>query len=171
MAKKQVISKSGGGKLYAAVATDTSVGAVDAGEYVMLNGVGVLDESVLPNEISNFVLKDNCAEAGITVGKLVALTSTGFVLADNGSIDREAIGVALTAGTVGQQMMVAIAGRLTISGSTFAKGTRYYLGSAGAAIATPPDNVANKISQFIGKALSSTSIHLEFGQSIITTAL
>ena len=171
MAKKQVISKSGGGKLYANVATDTSTGAVDAGEYVMLNGVGVLDESVLPNEISNFVLKDNCAEAGITVGKLVALTSTGFVLADNGSIDREAIGVALTAGTVGQQMMVAIAGRLTISGSTFAKGTRYYLGSSGAAIATPPDNVANKISQFIGKALSSTSIHLEFGQSIITTAL
>ncbi|NBB31914.1 hypothetical protein [Cellulophaga sp. BC115SP] len=171
MAKKQVISKSGGGKLYAAVATDTSVGAVDAGEYVMLNGVGVLDESVLPNEISNFVLKDNCAEAGITAGKLVALTSTGFVLADNGDITKEAMGVALTAGTVGQQMMVAIAGRLTIAGSSFAKGTRYYLGTGGAAIATPPDNVAGKISQFIGKALSTTSIHIEFGETIITTAL
>ncbi|KAL6953719.1 hypothetical protein U1Q18_050163 [Sarracenia purpurea var. burkii] len=63
----------------------------------------------------------------LPLGKLVALTSTGFVLADNGDITKEAMGVALTAGTVGQQMMVAIAGRLTIAGSSFAKGTRYYL--------------------------------------------
>lgn len=171
MAKKQVISKNTNGDFQAVVATDTSTGAADAGEYVMLNGVGVLDESVLPNEISNFVLKDNCAEAGITAGKLVALSSTGFVLADNGTIAKEAMGVALTAGTVGQPMLVAISGRLTISGSTFTKGARYYLGTAGAAIATPPDNVANKISQYVGKALSTTSIHVEFGQSIITTVL
>jgi len=158
MAKKQVISKNTNGDIQAVVATDTSTGAVDAGEYVMLNGVGVLDESVLPNEISNFVLKDNCAEAGITVGKLVALSSTGFVLADNSSIAKEAMGVALTAGTVGQQMMVAIAGRLTISGSTFTKGSRYYLGSAGTAMDETASANANKISQYLGVAKSATEL-------------
>ena len=171
--KKQAIIKTTDGKMQVNVATDTSDGtAANAGRFLLLNDAGIVDDSVIPDWMKGFLIKDNCVETGgIAVGKMVALTSTGFVLADNGTLTKDAIGIAVSVGVNGAQMSVLTGGKFTITGATFTKGSTYFLGATGDVTVTPPDNVANKLSQRVGKALAATQLVLEVSEPIITSSL
>ncbi|MDI9857943.1 hypothetical protein [Flectobacillus roseus] len=171
--KKQALIKTTDGKMQVSVATDTSDGtAANAGRFLLLNDSGIVDESVIPDWMKGFLVKDNCVETGgIAVGKIVALTATGFVLADNGSLAKDAIGIAVTVGVNNAQMSVLTGGKFTISGAAFTKGSNYFLGTGGDVTTIPPDNVANKLSQKIGKALAPTQMVLEISEPIITSSL
>ena len=68
--KKQAIIKTTDGKMQVNVATDTSDGtAANAGRFLLLNDAGIVDDSVIPDWMKGFLIKDNCVETGgIAVG-------------------------------------------------------------------------------------------------------
>jgi hypothetical protein len=90
----------------------------------------------------------------ILVGQLVAITSTGAVVADNNDASRlPAAGFAVVVGPT-DVYLTNVGPVYNLAGLN--QGLVYYLGSTGAATATAPSGVV--ISQTVGVAADSTSI-------------
>lgn len=156
------------GKLTQVEATVTSAGAANAGDAVALDGTGKLDLSVLPTGIGPDVTVAEASEnlsAGVYVNIWNDLGTPKVRLADN-SNGRDAHGFVKDAVTTGNPATVYFEGANDdLTGLT--PGARYYLGTAGAATATPPVAPAAQISQFLGVAISTTAINTDVDDCVI----
>lgn len=155
------------GKLKQAEATDASTGVAEAGDVVALDATGKLDPSLFPtgfgDDLAVFVASEN-----LGAGDYVNIFDNGGVptarLADN-SNGRDAHGFVKTAVTASSNASVYFEGANdALSGLTI--GSRYYLDTAGGVTSTPPVAPAASVSQFLGIAVSATSINTDIDDCI-----
>jgi hypothetical protein len=165
MAGNKYMTLSGGKKVLEA-SVDTSAGAGDAGKIVALDAEGKIDPSML-RDIDNLVV---VASEGLSAGDYINLwDDTGTVKArkaDN-SNGRDAHGYVTETVLAAANVTVFFEGANTdLSGLTL--GARVYLGVTGDVIQTPLDPVADagKIHQFLGIAVSATSVNVDIADCI-----
>jgi hypothetical protein len=147
------------GRFQEIVAVVVSAGAANDGDLVALDPNGRLDASLMPSGFGADVVSAAATEA-ITAPALVNLYLAGGVLsvrnADQSAEGKEANGfvtASIGSGTAGQ---VSLSGNLTgLTGLDV--GSRYFLGTVGQPTKTPATG-AGKVDQFVGKAISPTTI-------------
>jgi len=149
-------------------ATATSAGAGDAGKIPALDGAGRLDSTMMPVGLGADTASIEASE-NLAAGDFVNLhDSSGAKVrkADASDAAKLAHGFVLAAVTSGQNATVYFEGRNTeVSGLT--PGARQYLSAAtaGAITATPPSTATN-IVQYVGVAVSATSVDFEPGEPV-----
>lgn len=152
------------GKTKQIFAIATSAGAADAGKIPALDSAGRIDTSMMPVGIGANTTQATASEA-IGAGKFINYWDNAGVfsmrLADN-SNGRQADGyvtAAVASGAVGTGYPLD-GTNAQLTGLTV--GTRYWLGTAGGVTPTPLDEAdagnANKISQYLGVAKSTTEL-------------
>lgn len=166
MAAKKYIALIAG-KLKQVAATVTSTGAPNDGDLVALDSTGKLDPSVLPVGVGPDVKVVECSE-NLSPGQYVNIYDDGGTekcrLADNTN-GRDAHGFVKASFTTGQNATVYFEGpNDDLSGLT--AGTRYYLGAAGAATATPPSAPTAQIHQFLGVGIDANTINTDIDDCI-----
>lgn len=152
------------GKTKQIFAIITSAGAADSGKIPALGADGRLHSSMMPLGIGASTVQATASEA-IGAGKFVNFHDDAGTfsmrLADN-SNGRQADGYVIEAvSSAAMGTAYPLDGtNAELTGLTV--GTRYYLGTAGSVTDTPLDETdagnANKISQYLGVALSATEL-------------
>ena len=153
--------------------TVTSTGASEAGHIVALDTNGKLDISVLPNGL---VDETDVLTAGenLSAGDFIYVSSVDgkAYKADASSTAKQADGYVLASATSNQSVRVYYEGANTsLTGLT--AGTRYYLSAstAGGVVTTPVSYASGgRISQYIGKAVSTTKLVFEAEDSVVLAA-
>lgn len=141
----------------------TSAGVADAGKIIQTDATGQIDPTLLPNIDS---VTATSGEA-LLAGDLVYIDSAGEVVkASAASGGNEAIGFVLDAVPTATSVTVYFEGRNT-GLSALTVGTRYFLSdtTAGAVTDTAPTDT-NELVQFVGRAISATTISFEPAQPI-----
>lgn len=145
----------------------SSAGAGDAGKIAQLDAAGRWDNSMMPVGIGADTFTAN-ASGALSAGDLAYITSGSLIArASAASSGNQAVGFVLAASTSGQPATMYFEGRNTaLSGLT--PGARYYLSDAtpGGITATPPAGTG-KLHQFIGAAVSATSLDFEASDAIL----
>lgn len=156
------------GKITQVEATVTSAGAGDAGEVVALDSNGKLDVSVLPVGVGPDVAVILASE-NLGVGDYVNIydnTGTPNVRLADKSNGRDAHGFVKDAVTSGNNATIYFEGANDdLSGLTI--GARYYLDTAGGVTSTPPVIASASISQFVGYAISATTINTDIDDCVV----
>lgn len=153
-----------GGKFKQLQALVQSSGVSDAGKIVALGDDGRLDDSVMPVGIGVEVDVLPASEA-LTAGDFVNIWSDSGVAkvrkADNTN-GRGADGFVLVAVTSSANATVYPLDGVNASLTGLTPGADYWLGTAGGVTPTPLDETdggnANKVSQYLGKALSASEL-------------
>ena len=154
------------GQTHEIAATTVSVGAGNAGDVVALDGSGRLSPSVMPTGIGADT-QIGTASGVISVGDFVAFTASGVVRASAATSGQSADGFVKEGAANGEPVTVYFEGRNDVlTGLTV--GARYYLSDAvpGGLTDTPVDG-AGKIHQYLGKAVTTTSIAFEADDAIL----
>lgn len=156
------------GKLAQKVSTVVSTGAPNDGDIVSLDANGKLDLSVLPTGVGPDVFVALASE-NLSGGDYVNIwddAGTAKVrLADN-SNGRDAHGFVLASVISGANATVYFeGGNSGLSGLT--PGARYFLDTSGGATLTPPAFPAASISQFLGIAISATTINTDIDDCVV----
>lgn len=149
--------------------TATVIGGTgsEAGKIVGLDGSGRLDTTIMPVGVTADTYSGTASEA-LTAGDFVYVaTTTGQVAkASAASGGNDADGFVLSSSASAASALVYFEGRNTaLSGLTV--GARYYLSdSVPGGVTTTPVTGAGKRHQFIGKAITATSIAYEADDGI-----
>lgn len=148
-------------------AISASAGAADANKIIRLDGTGKLSSTLLPVGIGADTQMIVTAEA-LDAGDFVNIFDDGGTIsvrkADN-SNDRRADGFVLNAYALAATAEVYFEGTNTsLAGLTL--GVRYYLGTAGDVVATPP-SASGTICQFLGKPTSATEMNVEMDDETV----
>lgn len=154
--------------------TTQSVGAADAGKIPALGDNGKLDMSVLPPGVGQQVSVITASEA-LTAGNFVNIWSdsgTAKVRKADNSNGRQADGFVIAGVASDAEATVYPLDGVNSALTGLAPGGMYWLGTAGAATATPLDATdvanANKINQQLGKALSATELRTaDYGYQVL----
>lgn len=150
-------------------ATATSTGVAQAGDIVALDSTGKLDVSLLPTGVGPAV-QVVVASENLDAGDFVNIFDNGGVAnvrkADSTN-DRRAVGYVIEAVTAASNATVYFEGRNDqLSGLT--AGQRIYLDSAGNIQTTAPSLAGGDvIHQYLGKALSATTMDVEIADEIV----
>lgn len=162
--------KLNNGRLQEESGVIASAGAADAGRLPQLDASGRLDSSVLPVGIGADTALITASEA-LAAGDFVNIHNVAGVpnvrKADAATSGKEAHGFVLAAVASGANATVYFEGQNTqVTGKT--PGARQYLSpiTPGAATETPP-SAAGQVVQFVGVALSATSISTEIEDGVI----
>jgi acyl-homoserine lactone acylase PvdQ len=163
------------GKYRQIVATVVSAGASNGGDIVALDDTGKLDQSVMPTGIGANTNVGTASEA-LTAGNFVQFYNNagavGVRKADN-SNNRPADGYVRDNVANGAQATVYPLDGTNANLTGLTPGADYWLGTAGGVIATPLDESlaanqgSNKVSQYLGKAQSSTALITTDSDSVV----
>lgn len=140
----------------------TSAGAGSAGAIPALNAAGQIDSTMLPasNSISF------TASEAIAAGALINLWSNAGTInirnADQTATGKQADGYAPSAIASAATGTVVLSDGLITGLSGLTVGSQYWLGTAGGVTTTPP-STAGYISQYVGKALTTTELDFVIG--------
>lgn len=151
-------------------AVSASAGAADAGKLPELGGDGRLHASMLPVGVGPDTDTITASENLASGAKVSVWDDAGTRKARNAdatAAGKEADGFVLEAVASGQPATVYFEGRNTaLTGLTV--GARYYLSAStpGAVTATPPSGSGNVV-QYLGKAVSATSVAFEATDGVI----
>lgn len=155
------------GKLKQQEASAASTGVAEAGDIVALDSTGKLDPSLFPTGFGDDLAVFVASEA-LGAGDYVNIFDNGGVptarLADN-SNGRDAHGFVKTAvASAGNASVYFEGANDALAGLTI--GARYYVDTAGGVTSTPPVAPAAAFSQFVGIAISATSINTDIDDCI-----
>lgn len=145
----------------------TSAGAGDAGKVVQTDSTGRLDQSLMPVGVAADV-HTSTAGGTLTAGDFAYVTSTGTISrATAGTSGVDATGFVLAASANGQPATIYFEGRNTgLSGLTV--GSRYYLSdTTPGGVTSTPVTGAGKIHQYLGTAITATTIAFEAADGIV----
>lgn len=136
----------------------TSAGSGDAGKLIQLDGSGKLDASAMPPGfgVSTYVAN---ASGAISAGDAVYVNASSLIARASAAVSgNPAIGFVLLGATNGTPATMYRSGDNTaVTGLT--PGARYYLSdSTPGAITATPVTGADKLSQYVGTALSATAL-------------
>lgn len=162
--------KLNGGRLQEESGVTVSAGAADAGRLPQLDASGRLDNSVMPVGIGADTASIQASEA-LAAGDFVNIHNVSGAprvrKADAATSGKEAHGFVLAAVASGANATVYFEGQNTqVTGKT--PGARQYLSptTPGATTETPP-SAAGQVVQFVGVAISATSITTEIEDGVI----
>jgi hypothetical protein len=161
MTDKYLARDAATGRLREIPGTVTGGSAGQAGDLVALDGGGRLDTTVLPVGVGADTFAGTAGET-LTAGDFCAVDSTGNVVrASAASAGRDAIGFVLSSAANAAAVTLYMEGRNT-SLSSLTPGARYYLSdTTPGGVTTTPVAGAGKRHQFLGTAITSTSIAFE----------
>lgn len=139
-------------------ASITSAGATDAGKIPALDANGLLNQDMMPAGVLPDTAELTVNEAaGLAAGNFVTINSDGTVSkASNASYATRARGFVLSGAIDAAQALVFFDGVNTAL-SSLTLGTKYFMGTAGAATTTLP-SASGEVLQFLGTATSTTAI-------------
>ena len=167
MADKYLSRNSATGRTSEVEGTVAGGTAGQAGDLVALDGTGRLDPTVMPVGIGADTHSGTAGEA-LTAGDFVAINAGGDVVrASAASGGKDAVGFILDNASSGNAVTVYMEGRnVDLTGLT--PGARYYLSDVtpGGVTATPVSGTGKR-HQFLGTAITSTSIAFEADDSIL----
>jgi len=161
MADKFVTRDAVSGKLQEVEATDVSAGAGDAGEIVALNSSGEIDATMLPSGTGAVRINVNAAEA-LAANDLVYINASGEAALALADVAGNAVTGFVTAATLlGDPVDVYFEG--IVAGQVgLTPGARQYLSDATpGGITDTPVTGTGKLHQYIGRALTTTSVLFE----------
>lgn len=167
MTDAYIARNSASGKQEEIIATVTGGTVTEAGDIVALDGTGRLSATIMPVGVAADTYSGTAAEA-LTAGDFVYVNSSGGVAkASAASGGYDADGFVITSVSSGAAALVCLEGRNTaLTGLTV--GARYYLsGSTAGAVTATPVTGAGKRHQYIGKAITATTISFEADDSIV----
>jgi hypothetical protein len=147
----------------------TSSGAGDAGKIPALDSSGKLDVSLLPSGLGPST-KSISASENLSAGNVVNVWNDAGTVkvrkADATAVGKEANGYVLASVTSGDAATVYFDDEIT-GLTSLTPGDRYYLSAAspGGIVSTPPSTTGNVV-QFVGVAVSTTSIIFEAGEPV-----
>jgi len=161
--------RNNAGVLTETEATVTSAGAGNAGDIVALDSNGKLDNSVMPVGIGADTAQIEASE-NISASELVNVYEnageSNIRKADATSAGKEASGYVLESVTSGQPGTVYFEQIITgLSGLT--PGAKYYLSTTPGAITTTPPSGSGNVVQYIGRALSETTLQFQPGPPVV----
>lgn len=142
--------------------------AAQDGKIVALDSSGRLDQSLMPVGIAPDVHVGNAFETLNAASPFVYIKADGTVAnASAAAGGNPTIGFVLAAVTAGQPATVYFEGRVTgLSG--LAPGQRYYLSdTTPGGLTNTPVNGAGKLHQFLGRAVSETTLSFEHDDHIV----
>jgi len=145
----------------------TSAGGADAGKIAQLDGAGRFDTSLMPVGLGADTFTST-ASGALSAGDLVYITGTGLIARASGAAAGNAAhGFVLAASATSAAATMYFEGRNTAV-TALTPGTRYYLAdaTAGALTATPVSG-AGKLHQFVGRAVTATSLDFEADDAIL----
>ena len=150
-------------------ATVVSTGVAEAGDIVALDAAGKIDVSLLPTGVGPAV-QVLIADENLSAGDFVNIFDNGGTptvrLADSTN-DRRAVGYVKEAVTAGNNATVYFEG-LNDDLSGLVAGQRLYLDASGDVQSTAPSLAGGDvIHQYLGKALSATSMDVEIADEIV----
>ena len=148
----------------------TSAGAANDGDVPVLDATGRLDASLMPVGISADTYTANTSEA-VAAGAFIYITAAGLVAnASAASGGNAARGFVLAASASGAPATVFFEGRNTqLTGLTV--GGRYYLSdSVAGGVTLTSVSGAGKKCQFLGYAVSATSLDSEIDDYVVMAA-
>lgn len=155
------------GKKEEVIATVTGGTVTEAGDIVALDGGGRLSSTIMPVGVAADTYSGVAAEA-LTAGDLVYVDSSGEVAkasATSGGFDAD--GFVLSSYSAAATALVYLEGRNTAK-SGLTVGSRYYLSdSVPGGVTDTPVTGAGKRHQFIGKAITATTLSFEADDSIV----
>lgn len=155
------------GKKEEVIATVTGGTVTEAGDIVALDGGGRLSATIMPVGVAADTYSGVAAEA-LTAGDLVYVDSSGEVAkasATSGGFDAD--GFVLSSYSASATALVYLEGRNTAK-SGLTVGDRYYLSdSVPGGVTNTPVTGAGKRHQFIGKAITATTLSFEADDSIV----
>jgi len=160
------------GRLRELLAAQSSTGAADANRIVALDADGLIDPSMIPASISNVVVvaeADEALGAGDVVHLFDDAGTTKVALASAETTGEPAIGYVLDSWLAGENAVVFLSG-LNDQVSGLTAGQRIYLGVTAGDSVTSPVTGADRIHQFLGRAIASTSYNFEPDDEIILAA-
>jgi hypothetical protein len=164
---KYLYRDSTSGQVQEAQPITTSAGAGDASKLAQTDSSGRFDASLMPVGITPDIFNAN-ASGALSAGDMVYVTSGGLIArASAAAAGNPAIGFTLLAVTTGNPAVAYFEGRNTaVTGLTV--GSRYYLDAAtpGAITATPVTGTG-KLHQYVGTAISTTSLSFEADDAIV----
>lgn len=154
------------GKKEEVIATVTGGTVGEAGEIVALDGTGRLSATIMPVGVAADTYSGAAAE-NLTAGDFVYVNASGEVAKSSAaSAGYDADGFVISSYTTGQTALVYLEGRNTAL-SALTVGSRYYLSdSTPGGITDTPVTGAGKRHQYIGKAITATTISFEADDSI-----
>ncbi len=168
MADKVLRRDSTTGLLTELAPGSVSAGAGDAGKLFVVDGTGRWDATLMPVGIVADVLVST-ASGALTAGDLVYETAGGLIArASAAAAGNAAIGFVLASSAPGAAatMYLGNARNTAVAGLTV--GSRYYLDAATAgAITLTPVSGTGKLHQFVGIAISATSLNFEYTEPIL----
>lgn len=147
-----------------------STGNADAARIVQTNGVGRLDQSLLPEGIGADTFTSTAAGA-LTAGDAVYITAAGTIArASAAAGGNKAIGFVLVASAAAAAATIYFEGRNTaLTGLT--PGARYYLSDATpGGVTNAAVSGAGKLHQYLGSAVTATSLNWEPDDLILLEA-
>lgn len=155
------------GKTVQKRAVSQSAGAADAGKVPALDSAGRLDMTMMPVGVGPQVTVLPASEA-LDAGSYVNIwddSGEAKVRKADNSNGRQADGFVLTAVTASGEATIYPPDGVNSALTGLTPGASYWLGTAGAVMATPLDATdsanANKVCQQIGKALSATELRTD----------
>jgi hypothetical protein len=166
MAVRKLIQVSATGAKNEYAGKSTSAGAGDASEFVILDGSGKLDVSLLPNGVGADAITATAGEA-LSAGDFVYITAGGTVMkADATTFAKRAMGyVLVSVANAGTATVFFDESNSSLSGLT--PGSNYFLSAtAGVATLTAPTTSGQYV-QLLGIATSATSLHVNIAESIL----
>lgn len=149
---------------------NTSAGAGDAGKMIQLDAAGLINANMMPVGIVADTFTST-ASGALSAGDMVYLTSGSLIArASAAAAGNPAIGFVLVASSNGAAATIYFEGRNT-GVSALTPGTRYYLSDAtpGGLISTPAVG-AGKLHQYVGTAITATSLAFESDRAILLAA-
>ncbi|MBZ5736500.1 hypothetical protein K8Z61_18570 [Nocardioides sp. TRM66260-LWL] len=146
----------------------TSAGAADAGKIPQLDSTGRLDQSLMPVGVTPDVYTST-ASGALSAGDWCYVKSDGTIARATAAAGTpvQADGFVLSASANGAAATLFFEGRNTAL-SSLTVGARYYLSDTTPGGATPtPVTGTGKIHQYLGKAITATTIAFEGDDAIL----
>lgn len=146
-------------------AVQTSAGAGDATKLVALNSAGKIDNTMMPDGVGADAVNRTASEA-ISARAIVNIASDGTVRnADASTEGFEAMAFAPGAISNGASGEIRFDGTITgLSGLT--PGAFYFLSETAGGITLTAVSGANKVSQIVGQAISTTELTFQPGEPV-----
>ena len=166
MAVRKLIQVNTDGSRVEYAGKNTSAGAADAGEFIILDAAGKLNTSMLPNGVGADAITATAGEA-LNAGDFVYISPTGTVLkADATAIAKSARGYVIA--TVASAALATVFFDESNSAVTgLIAGATYYLSATPGQVTTTPPTITGQIVQELGFATSATNVHVNIQVPVI----
>lgn len=165
MAVRKLIQVASNGVQSEYAGKDTTSGAGDAGEFVILDSAGKVSQAQMPNGVGADAITATAGEA-LAAGDMVYISNTGTILKADATTPAKAARGYVLAAVLNAAAATVYFDESNSSLSALTPGATYYLSGTAGGVTTAPPTTAGQIVQEVGFATSATSLHVNIQEPI-----